>query len=342
MFIDKSTVNELSNSFAMNVHAEKVYQVDSLNDLLSLPDVLRTPFYILGEGSNTLFIDQIAPIIIKPMFKGINVTESEEHFSIKVGANENWHKLVLHCSKNKYYGLENLALIPGSVGAAPVQNIGAYGVELSDFCDEVHWYEFETKQMRILNNEECRFNYRDSVFKQQLYNKGIITHIRLRLPKAWQPKMTYQGLDQLSVNSSPDDIMNQVIKLRQGKLPDPKSLPNAGSFFKNPIITIDQYNSLLLIYPNIPSYPQGDNVVKIAAGWLIDQAGLKGYRVIDVGVHVNQALVIVNYGKSTGKEIVVLAKYIQKCVYEKFEIMLNPEVKMVTAQGECLFEELTV
>lgn len=328
------------NSFKVNTISPTIYFLKTLADLSQLPDLSSTPYYILGDGSNTLFIDRYAPIIIKPELKGIKVSETKDYFIVKVGAGENWHDLVCYCLSRGIYGLENLALIPGSVGAAPVQNIGAYGVEFSDFCYKINWFEFSSKEITSLNTKDCDFEYRNSIFKQSLYNQGIITEVVLKLPKMWKPNLSYAGLNELDKNQTPSQIMNKVIRLREAKLPSPSVLPNAGSFFKNPIVSIKKLKSLKNKYPAIPFYPQDKDKVKLAAGWLIEQTGLKGFRQNGVGVHKQQALVLVNYNSNDGNDIVVLAKYVQHKVIKMFDILITPEVRIVTNEGEQDFNDL--
>lgn len=333
------------NSFNVKAVSPSIYFPKTVSDLELLPDMSDRPFYILGEGSNTLFADYNAPVIIKPAFKGITISETPNTYIVSVGAAENWHDLVCMCIEQGMYGLENLALIPGSVGAAPVQNIGAYGLELSNFCTQVKWFEFSSRVVKELNNEDCQFSYRDSIFKKTLYNKGIITEVVFTFPKLWQANLSYAGLSNLSDSPTAKEVMDQVISLRQKKLPDPRKLPNAGSFFKNPIVNGKVLSLLKLRYPNIPFYPQGKEgkgLVKLAAGWLIEQAGLKGYCKNGVGVHENQALVLVNHTSKDGKDIVALAKYVQQQVLIKFDILIFPEVRMITAQGEQNFDSLAV
>lgn len=330
------------NSFNVKAFCPTIYFPKTVSDLAQLPDFSDRPFYILGDGSNTLFVENHAPIIIKPDFKGITIAKTTNHYIVSVGAAENWHDLVCLCIEQGMYGLENLALIPGSVGAAPVQNIGAYGLELSTFCSQVKWYEFSSKTIKVLDNKDCQFSYRDSIFKQALYNKGIITEVVFKFPRAWQPTLSYAGLSDLGESPSAKAVMDRVISLRQAKLPDPEKLPNAGSFFKNPVVDEQKLISLKNSYPKIPFYPQSKGLVKLAAGWLIEKAGLKGYREQGVGVHENQALVLVNYASEQGRDVVTLAKYVQQQVLTKFDISISPEVRMITAKGEQRFIELTM
>ena len=331
-----------SNSFSVRSVCSTIYFPTSVAELKQLPDLSSSHFYILGDGSNTLFVERKAPIIITPDFKGVNVSDTETDYIVRVGAGENWHDLVCTCISKNIRGLENLALIPGSVGAAPVQNIGAYGVELSDFCTQVTWFEFSSKTIRVLTNDDCRFSYRNSIFKQNLYNKGIITEVEFSFPKAWRANLSYTGLNELEQSSTAEQVMKKVISLRQKKLPDPNKLPNAGSFFKNPIINKQTYTKLKSLHPNMPSYPQKNGQVKLAAGWLIEHSGLKGYCVNGVGVHEHQALVLVNYESDKGTDIVKLAKHVQQKVHKNFNILISPEVRMITAQGEQNFADLAV
>jgi len=323
-----------SNSFAVESIAPEVFCPSSTNDLFELVDKLPETFYILGEGYNTLLVDETSPVIIKPEFFGEEIIENDNDFVINVSASENWHKFVCRCIKQGINGLENLALIPGSIGAAPVQNIGAYGVELSDYCQSVTWFDFEKKQFVNYDNEQCQFSYRESIFKQRLKNKGLIVSVTFRFPKQWQANLSYAGLDHLPANTSAQQVLNEVIALREGKLPDPTVLPNAGSFFKNPILKHEQWIVLHDKYPSMPSYPQNDDKVKIAAGWLIQEAGLKGYEENGVGIHKKQALVIVNYESNSGQDVTKLAQTVQQRVAAMFGIYLEPEVRAVFSSGE--------
>ncbi|MBL4822943.1 MAG: UDP-N-acetylmuramate dehydrogenase [Colwellia sp.] len=330
------------NSFNIKTICPTIYFPSSLTDLQLLTGVITTPFYILGEGSNTLFVEQQAPTIIKPNFLGISVVELADHYQVTVGAAENWHALVSYCIDKGINGLENLALIPGSVGAAPVQNIGAYGVEFADFCQQVEYFDIASASLHSLTAEECQFVYRNSIFKTSLCNQAIITQVTLVFAKKWRAKLSYNGLGNLPQTVTAKEVMQHVIQIRQKKLPDPAVIPNAGSFFKNPIVSSTQFSHLQQLYPAIPNYPQDDQRVKLAAGWLIEQAGLKGYRKKGVGVHEHQALVLVNYASEHGADIVALAKYIQQQVLAKFDVLLSPEVRMITAQGEKNFIDLAV
>jgi len=331
---------QTQNSFNVKAYSHKVLRpssVEALQEIAEMAEVIEQRFYILGEGSNTLFVDEQAPTIIQPKFSGIDITEHDNHFSVQVGASENWHNLVCLCIEQGINGLENLALIPGSVGAAPVQNIGAYGVEFADFCHEVTFFDFSSKKVMALSNHDCQFGYRDSIFKGALYNQGVITQVTLNFPKSWQGKTSYHGLNTLPATATAKTIMDMVIQLRQSKLPDPNKLPNAGSFFKNPVISSDKFKRLQNDYPSIPNYPQANGEIKLAAGWLIEQSGLKGGIYKGVGIHKKQALVLVNYAQGSGKDLLNLAKYVQQQVKAKFGIEIIPEVRMISALGEQAF-----
>ncbi|XQW84879.1 UDP-N-acetylmuramate dehydrogenase [Thalassotalea piscium] len=321
-----------SNSFSFESITPCIYYPESIADLKALSLLAIENFYILGEGSNTLFLSTQAPVIIHAQFMGIEVNEEDDAYYVSVGSGENWHQLVTFCVEQGYGGLENLALIPGSVGAAPIQNIGAYGVELSQVVDHVYWYEFASQTMVKLSQHECQFGYRDSIFKNALKDKGIITKVCLKLPKHWQANISYQGLDDLE-NPTAAEIYQRVIDIRQAKLPDPKVKPNAGSFFKNPIVDHQQYQQLLQKHPDMPAYVQANGQVKLAAGWLIEQAGFKGIEKNGVGVHNKQALVLVNHGNGCGEAIYQLALEINKTVFSQFGVYLQPEVRLISTHG---------
>ena len=318
---------------ATHVECENIYIIDSMSALETY-QVPSAGFYVIGEGSNTLFIDGKSPELIKVDLKGIDVVETQDSFMLTVGAGENWHNLVKYTVENGMPGLENLALIPGSVGAAPIQNIGAYGSEFSLFCHSVSWFSFDKKQIITMTGEDCQFGYRDSIFKGVLKGLGLITQVTLCLPKVWQPKLNYGGLETLPKDCDASQVMDKVIAIRESKLPNPAKLANCGSFFKNPIVDIETFEKLISEYPTMPNYVVSDKEMKLAAGWLIEQAGLKGYRCGDAGVHEKQALVLVNYGQAKGKEMIALAQMIIASVKEKFNVELSPEVRLVSALGE--------
>ncbi len=321
------------NSFSIQSDCQAFYSPSSIEQLTSIAPLLDEPFYVLGAGTNTLFVDESTPTIIHPDFHGINANDCGDHVLVTGQCAENWHQFVQFCLANGYYGIENLALIPGSIGAAPVQNIGAYGVELADVLDSVTWYEFSAQTLHRFSNSECQFGYRDSIFKRELFGKGLIVSVTLKLTKYWQPTLSYQGLAELGEQATPEQVFQQVVDLRRSKLPDPEQLANAGSFFKNPVVDQDKFSHLQQNYPDMPFYPQPTGKYKLAAGWLIDQCGLKGFRQGKVGVHQHQALVLVNYGQASGQDIYRLAQHVQQLVRQKFAISLEPEVRLLTSHG---------
>jgi len=328
------------NSFALAAKAKDIYLLSSLAQLQQLATSLPDRFYILGGGSNTLFIEDYQGSVICPEFKGIEVTETDADFKLHIASGENWHELVQHCLANNMPGLENLALIPGNSGAAPIQNIGAYGVEFADVCEYVDWFEFATQQIRRLSKAECLFAYRDSIFKNALKNKGVICAVGICLKKQWLPVLKYQGLNTLGVKPTPKQVFDKVIAIRQSKLPDPEVLPNAGSFFKNPIVDNRVHQALIEQYPMMPAYSQDNGKMKLAAGWLIDQCQLKGTRVGGAAVHQLQALVLINENSATGKDIIALAKKVKQTVNKKFKVNLDPEVRFITQFGEQQIEDI--
>jgi len=273
-------------------------------------------------------------LILHNKIAGICILEDNEEFSIvEVGAGVNWHEFVQWSVSQELSGVENLALIPGTVGASPVQNIGAYGMEVKDTITKVHAFEIKKRTTKTFSNEECKFEYRNSVFKITLKDKIIITKVEFKLLKTPLNKTTYGAIEEelkiLKLNPSPKNIANAVINIRNRKLPNPEELGNSGSFFKNPIISTSKFNSLKKDFPDIVGYKISDNETKLAAGWLIEKAGLKGYRDGDAGVHKNQALVLVNHGNASGQEINNLSRKIQKTILEKYGIQIEPEVNIL-------------
>jgi UDP-N-acetylmuramate dehydrogenase len=328
------------NTFGIDVTARywvEINHEDDIQTLLQLTDFVDTPKLILGGGSNVLLCHDFNGLVVKMNIQGINVTgEDDAHVYLKAGAGVTWHELVVFCVQRGYAGLENLSLIPGTVGAAPMQNIGAYGVELEQVFESLTAFHVLTGQKRTFNHTDCVFGYRESIFKKELKGEYIITGVTFQLDKhptfhtrygAIQETLTEMGVseDRLTIKA----ISDAVIQIRRSKLPDPSQIGNAGSFFKNPEIPKEQFDSLKLRYPALPGYPIGDTLVKVPAGWLIEQAGWKGYRSGDVGVHAKQALVLVNYGNATGNEILALAKQVQKSVLDLFGIKISPEVNVV-------------
>ncbi len=324
------------NTFGIDVTARYFTTVNSITALQAIlaDDQWKTiPCFILGGGSNILFTQDFPGLVIHNEIMGIEcVGDDENHVTLKIGAGENWHAFVLYCIKNNYAGVENLSLIPGTVGAAPIQNIGAYGVELKDVLHEVHAVSTDGHNTaHIFTNSDCAFGYRDSIFKHALKNKTVITHVVLRLNKKPIFHVEYGAIAErikgrpLSIKT----ISDVIIQIRQEKLPDPKDIGNAGSFFKNPIVTEKIFLRLQEKYPKMPHFPEPNAHVKIPSAWLIEQCGFKGKRFGNVGVHADQALVIVNYGGGTGLEIKKLSEDITQSVLEKFGIQLMTEVNIL-------------
>ena len=336
MVILKSVSLKPYNTFGIDVPAEYYAELTNeaeLEELCSDPK-LPAEKNILGGGSNVLLTKPVPGLTIRNCLKGIAVLEeNDEHVWLQVKAGEIWHELVLHSIARNLSGLENLSLIPGCVGAAPMQNIGAYGAEVKDTIDEVTaWHMFDQEYVSF-RNRECRFGYRDSIFKHELKNKVVITSVTFRLNKSHQLNTSYgavqQQLELMGVSvPTIKSVSDAVIAIRSSKLPDPKEIGNAGSFFKNPTIPRQQFLYLQERYPTIPSYPVSDDMVKVPAGWLIEQTNWKGYREGEAGVHSKQALVLVNYGNAKGEEIWSLSEKILKSVKEKFDIKLEREVNV--------------
>lgn len=291
---------------------------------------------ILGGGSNVLIKNDPKEPVLKISISGIEIEiETDDHVHVKIGAGVNWHQFVKWAVDNNFGGVENLALIPGTVGAAPIQNIGAYGVELEQVFEELRYFDLQEKKVKTLTHNECKFSYRNSIFKHELKGRAIVISVKLRLSRrnhhlnteyyALSEKLAGSDSSQISIR----DIYNTVIEIRQSKLPDPTLIGNAGSFFKNPIIDTNRFEQLRKSFPDVPSYPLEQDEVKVPAGWLIEQAGWKGKRVGNVGTYKNQALVIVNHGGATGEEIFEHAVKIQESVKKLFGIELTPEVNVV-------------
>lgn len=333
------------NTFNVSAKASDFIQIDSIESLLqAIPQIKRySKKLVLGGGSNILFTQDYSGLIIYPQLFGIELlSESESHYLISVGASENWHQWVVYSNKRGWFGLENLALIPGTVGAAPVQNIGAYGVEVKQFIQRVECVDLDTGEIVVFENEDCQFAYRESVFKQAGKDKFLVTRVEFQLNKQPALCLDYQPLANLlkdNGNITAEQVVHSVCRIRQEKLPDPGELANAGSFFKNPVISNKHFEKLKINYPDIVAYPTATGT-KLAAGWLIDKAGYKGMRCGDVGVHRFQALVLVNYAESDGQKICLLAQQIQKDIWDKYEVWLEPEVRI---EGEMsLSKELNI
>jgi UDP-N-acetylmuramate dehydrogenase len=321
------------HSFAFPSSARALLTLNLQDDLLvQLNGLANSIFYILGEGSNTVFLEDYQGTIIKPDFKGIELRQTNTHHMVKVGASENWHMLVSWCMQHQIYGFENLALIPGTVGAAPIQNIGAYGIEVEKFINHIEYFDLSDGSHKTLNSQDCEFTYRDSVFKKRLADKVVIISVTFAIPKNWHPVVHYGELKELS-NPSAMDIFNKVVEVRQYKLPDPQKIGNAGSFFKNPIVGKEFFGKLQQSWPHIPRYPVDTESVKIPAAWLIDKLGFKGKKVGGISCHPKQALVLTNDGKGTGEQLLKLARDIKQAVLDEFSIVLENEVRLIGKNG---------
>ncbi|MGB0274660.1 MAG: UDP-N-acetylmuramate dehydrogenase [Flavobacteriaceae bacterium] len=325
------------NTFGVSVSTPLFAEVRSS---LEVQEVLKDPRFedalILGGGSNVLLLQDLSRPVIKISIPGIRIMEETEQTAIvSAGAGVVWHDLVMWCIANNLGGIENLSLIPGLVGAAPIQNIGAYGVELSDVFHNAIGIGRKTGDSKIFEAEDCEFGYRDSIFKNELKDEYVITTLRLSLTKSQhQLHLDYGGitqtLDEMGVtNPTIDDVAKAVIRIRSSKLPDPTKLGNAGSFFKNPIVLKDKAVQIAKLYPDMPSYSIDNQYTKIPAGWLIEQAGFKGKIFGNVGMHKNQALVLVNYGAATGAELWEHAQRVMDAVLSTFDIELEPEVNLI-------------
>ncbi|MEJ8755784.1 UDP-N-acetylmuramate dehydrogenase [Pontibacter sp. H259] len=326
------------NTFGIDVKAKlfaRFESVQELQALLQLPELKGEQKLILGGGSNLLFTKDFEGVVLQNGIKGIEIIREDEYYTfVKAGGGEVWHAFVLYTLEQNLGGVENLSLIPGTVGAAPLQNIGAYGVELKDVFYELEAVHLETGQTQVFTNEDCRFGYRESVFKNELKGQFIVTSVTFRLRKNHKLNTSYGAikttLEEMNITQPTiQDVSAAVCHIRQSKLPDPKQIGNAGSFFKNPEIPVILYDVLKAQYPDMPAYPVSELTVKVPAGWLIEQCGWKGKVIDNYGVHKNQALVLVNYGGAAGSNIQQLAHDIIHSVEEKFGISLHPEVNIM-------------
>jgi UDP-N-acetylmuramate dehydrogenase len=319
------------NSFGLDAVADLAYEITSPEQITAVMSEIgekKLPWRVLGGGSNVILPSVLSGATLLMNITGQSIDLSDkEAVRISVGGGVGWHEFVSWTLENDLPGLENLALIPGTVGAAPIQNIGAYGIEIADYIDYVEAFDAKAHAFVTLTKDECQFAYRDSHFKQNP-QRYIVTKVVFRIPKAWEAKIHYADLAKQFANNpnpSPEEIFLAVCKVRTHKLPDPKLIGNAGSFFQNPVIPNEQYETLLHKYADLVSYPDVSGKRKVAAGWLIDQCGFKGQRMGNVGVYENQALVLVNHGGGTAKDILGLAKCIQDKVHEQFGVSLEIE-----------------
>jgi len=326
------------NTFGLPAVARRLVRIRDEADVrrvLDDPAIGRLPRLVLGGGSNLVFTRDPAGVVLKVEVMGRRLLQArDDAWIVEVGAGESWHGVVEWTLAQGWPGLENLALIPGTVGAAPVQNIGAYGVELTDRFESLDAVDLVTGRTVTLDRGACRFGYRDSVFKQALAGKSLITRVRLRLPRPWQPVLGYHDLERRVADTgiaAPDarTVFDWVCAIRRDKLPDPAEIGNAGSFFKNPVVTAEQCRDIIGRDPNVVHYPLPDGSFKLAAGWLIDACGWKGKSIGHAGVHDRQALVLVNRGEASGAEVLTLARAIQESVYGRFGIRLEPEPAVV-------------
>ncbi len=326
------------NTFGIAVSARHFAAIDQLEDLSALQQLSEYQTMkklVLGGGSNILFTENFEGLVLKVGLKGKTVVEEDDHkVVLKVGAGENWHEVVQYAVERGWGGIENLSLIPGNIGAAPIQNIGAYGIELKEVFQELEAVNLETRERLKFKKSDCRFGYRDSIFKRELKGKTLITSVTLVLNKQPAFKTSYgaiekelqaMGVQELSIRA----ISEAVINIRQSKLPDPKEIGNAGSFFKNPVIPTTQFEALKQTFPEIVGYPAAAGTTKVAAGWLIEKAGWKGKTFDQYGVHKRQALVLVNYGEANGKAIYDLSTEVLRSIQAQFGIELEREVNIL-------------
>lgn len=325
------------HTFHLPARAESFEICSTSNEIISA--VKRScscgPFIVLGEGSNTVFTSDYHGSVLCIRSKGVRIRENGDAYLLNVAAGESWQTLVELCMQKGLFGLENLALIPGTVGAAPVQNIGAYGKEFAEYCERVYCCDIETGTEFSLSKDECKFGYRDSVFKNELLHKCVITEVEINLPKKWIAEVNYGELTSLT-DITAQNVYESVMRTRRSKLPDVNQLGNAGSFFKNPIVSKNVAEAILNVDCSAPIYSVTSKVhaAKISAAWLIDKCGLKGFSVGDAAVHKNHALVLINRGNAKGQDLLELAAIIRQRVFERFSVLLEPEVRLMGLQAE--------
>lgn len=330
------------STFGLNASCTSISTFSDVSSFLSQYQP-NLPTYIVGGGSNSIFVDDFEGVVLVNEIKGITHYDTDTHHFLQVGAGEKWHDFVTLCMQNQWYGLENLALIPGSVGASPIQNIGAYGKEVNAFIDTVEVVMLDSGEKVLLSNQDCAFGYRDSIFKHALAEKVLITHVNFKLPKDNALEVSYGELSSL-IDATPERIFEKVIEVRKSKLPDPSVLGNAGSFFKNPVVPLCTFEKIKKQYNNVPHFlvnasdevaQQSDEsiMVKIPAAWLIDQAGFKGKEHNKVRCHPTQPLVLTNLGDARGEDVIALAKEIITSISALFAIKLEPEVRLIGREG---------
>lgn len=325
------------NTFGIDATASHFVSVTNMEELIHVLSLKEYPNkLILGGGSNMLLTKDFEGLVIHINLKGIEIISEDSDFVfVKANAGENWHEFVLWCINNDFGGIENLSLIPGNVGTTPIQNIGAYGVEIKDTFESCEAISIENKQIEVFKKQDCNFDYRNSIFKNEAKGKYIVTSVTFKLTKQNHKLHINYGtiasqLEAMKITEPTiQDISKAVITIRESKLPNPKIIGNSGSFFKNPVVSKMHYNKLLQNFEDMPSYPVSDNDVKIPAGWLIEKAGFKGKRFGDYGVHKNQALVLVNYGNAKGEDILNLSILIQETIKHLFDIYIEAEVNIL-------------
>ena len=325
------------NTLSLDAVASHYCKIQSIDDLIQALDFAKQQqlnILILSGGSNMLLPEQIHALVLHMDIQGIELLDADDQVQrLRVGAGQSWHDFVLWTTQQGFYGLQNLALIPGLVGASPVQNIGAYGVEVGEFIESVEVYDRENHSFSSIKAADCDFAYRHSIFKDQPC-RYIITHVIFRLLKQPELKLNYGDLKTaVGEEQTPENLERQVIQIRQSKLPDPKEYPNVGSFFKNPVVDLQFFDQIAQQFPNLPHYPQPNNQVKMAAGWLIDQSGWKGKQLGSVGMFHKQALVLVNYANASLKDVRATYQAVQADVQEKFGVLLEPEPVLFAENG---------
>ncbi|QJC27980.1 UDP-N-acetylmuramate dehydrogenase [Enterobacteriaceae endosymbiont of Plateumaris braccata] len=325
------------NTFGIDVTAFKIIKITNINKLYYICKKYyykSLPYIILGGGSNVLFLNHFKGIVIINRLKGININESKNCWNLHVYSGEYWHQFVKYTIKKGIFGLENLALIPGCVGSALIQNIGAYGVSLKNFCKYVDIMNLSNKKITRLSSKECNLQYRNSIFKNFYMHNYIIIALGMTISKKWKPNISYKDLNHLNLNTvTPHEIFNYICKIRKKKIPNPKIYGNAGSFFKNPLVSLKLGVKLLKTFPNIP-YVIKNNIFKFSAAWLIDQCDLKGYIKGGAMIYFKHSLIIINKYKATSKDILYIAIKIYNSVGNKFGIWLEPEVRLIGSIGE--------
>ncbi|QXV67048.1 UDP-N-acetylmuramate dehydrogenase [Mucilaginibacter sp. 21P] len=325
------------NTFGIDVNARYFAEINheaGLVELFADPQWHKVQRLVMGGGSNMLLVNDFDGLVIRLNIRGIQHRISHDDVHVDAGAGEVWNDLVNYCVAHGFAGMENLSLIPGSVGASPIQNIGAYGVELKDVFESCHAFEIATGEFRTFSKDDCKFGYRESVFKAELAGRFIITSVKFKLSLVPHLNLKYGAIEQELANRNIEnptlkDVSQVVSHIRVSKLPDPSTIGNAGSFFKNPVISRADFEALISKHPDVVNYPAPDNMVKLAAGWLIEQCGWKGKQVGHTGTWKNQALVLVNHGGATGEEVYNFSSQIIDSVYDKFGVLLQREVNIV-------------